>query len=510
MAIPAAQAVVADLLIRETGAARPLETPISAVFVGVDRVFKLRKAVRMPFLDFTTLAERERTARREFELNAPHAPGLYRAVRAIVRQANGALTLDGAPTSDRGGEPVDYAVEMAAVPEADFLPAIVERGELTGALLDRIADAVADYHAACPTVTRDLRSSLKSVADGNREAALAAGLPEPDVLAWHEAVTASLAARDRWFAGRQENAFVRRVHGDLHLGNLCLWSGGPVAFDALEFDEALAETDVAYDLAFLLMDLEQRAGRPAANRVLNRYVARTGDHALVGGLPAYLSLRAMVRAHVSWRRRETQEEARDYLTAAMSALAPSPVQVVAVGGLPGSGKSTFARAVAPSLGAAPGALIMRSDEIRKRRHGVRPEAPLTQSAYSPWESRLVFADLIIAVHETAAFGHNVIADATFLDPSDRAAIARAAPEGCPFTGIWLDAPPDVLEARIAARRNDASDANVAVLRTILASNPSIPHGSWTMLDAAAPDLAESGLDVLKAALAKRTASARAT
>src|SRR6201999_4509042 len=100
---------------------------------------------------------------------------------------------------------------------------------------------------------------------------------------------AGLRTLATWRKGRAAAGFVHRCHGDLHLGNLCLWQGSPVLFDALEFDEALSTIDVAYDLAFLLMDLEHRIGRAAANRVLNRYVARTGDADLVGGLPVFLS-----------------------------------------------------------------------------------------------------------------------------------------------------------------------------------------------------------------------------
>src|SRR6201999_2237459 len=121
------------------------------------------------------------------------------------------------------------------------------------------------------------------------------------VTAWRDAVLSALRVQAGWRDSRAAAGFVRRCHGDLHLGNLCLWQGKPVLFDALEFDEALATTDVAYDLAFLLMDLEHRLDRAAANRVLNRYVARTGDADLVNGLPVFLSMRAMVRAHVEAR-----------------------------------------------------------------------------------------------------------------------------------------------------------------------------------------------------------------
>jgi predicted kinase len=259
-----------------------------------------------------------------------------------------------------------------------------------------------------------------------------------------------------------------------------LWQGRPVPFDALEFDESLATIDLAYDLAFLLMDLDRRVDRATANRVMNRYVARTGDVALVRTLPAFLSIRAMVRAHVEARSGHASAW-QPYLQAAHDYLRPAPAMVVAVGGLPGSGKSTLARALAPGLGRAPGALILRSDEIRKRQHGAEPEQRLPQAAYSDAASKAVFTTLADGVRVAAAGGQCVVADATFIDPVHRRAVedaARAA--GVTFTGLWLDAPLPVLEHRIIARSGDASDATVAVLLAIARNNPGA--GSWHALD----------------------------
>src|SRR5262249_32785720 len=146
-------------------------------------------------------------------------------------------------------------------------------------------------------------------------------------------------------------------------------------------------------------------------------------------------------------------------------LQPARPIVVAVGGLPGAGKSTLARTLAPELGGAPGALVVRSDEIRKRQHGVAPEQRLSQEAYSEAASEAVFAAVAEAVGVVAAGGHAVVADATFVDPAQRALVEReAAAAGVGFVGLWLQAPLAVLEARITARQRDASDATVDVLR----------------------------------------------
>jgi hypothetical protein len=461
LAIPSEQAPTAALLRRLAGAAAT-ETPVSAVFQGTEEVWKLRKAVRLSFLDFTSLEMRRRMAEREFELNRRAAPGLYRGVAAIVRRGGGTPCLEGE------GEVVDWVVRMARLPANAFLERRLPGG-LDAVLLDGLGDAVAAWHAGATPVARDHLAAMRRAVEGNAEAALAAGLPREWVERSRAAMLEALGVRVAWLAGRAAGGFVRRGHGDLHLGNICLWQGRPVPFDALEFDEDLATIDVGYDLAFLLMDLDLRAGRAEANRVLNRYVARTGDVGLCGGLAPFLALRAVVRAHVEARAGHAAAAAR-YRDAAMGYLAPTVPVVVAIGGLPGVGKSTLARALAPGLGPAPGALVLRSDELRKRRHGVAPECPLPQAAYAETVSRAVLAELCQGVASAAAAGHAVVADATFLDAADRAAVARAAGEAH-FVGIWLRAPLGVLEARVVGRSGDASDADVAVLRRAAAADP---------------------------------------
>jgi aminoglycoside phosphotransferase family enzyme/predicted kinase len=477
VSIPPAQAETAALLQRLSGSA-PIETHISLVFPGADTVWKLKKAVRLPFLDFSDAAQRRHFALRELELNGPAAPGLYRDVVAVRRAPDGGLAL-----GDGAGAPIDWVLRMARVPAADFLDALAASGGLDAALLTQVADEVAAYHAGLPPLAGiDPVAAMARIAAGNADSAGSAGLPADAVAAWHDAMRRSLAAIAPWQLARAASGMVRRTHGDLHLGNLCLWQGRPVPFDALEFDEDLARTDLAYDLAFLLMDLDRRVGRPSANLVLNRYVARSGDAGLVAGLPPFLSMRAMVRAHVA-RRSFKHGEADAYLGAALAYLHPPPPVLVGIGGLQGTGKSTLARALAPALGAAPGALVLRSDEIRKRLCGAAPEDRLPPRAYTGTVGRRVFAALTEDARRAAAAGHAVIADATFLDPAHRAALAAAAlAAGVRFVGLWLHAPLPVLESRVAARQRDASDATVTVLHATHAAHPH-PPGDWTPIDA---------------------------
>jgi len=485
--VPAEQAEVAAYLARLAGAA-PIETHISAVFRGADTVWKLKKAVRLSFLDFSDRDARRHFTEREFALNAGAAPGLYRDVAAVIRRADGTLALVPAPADD--ATVVDWVLRMARVPDGQFLDEIAAQGALTEALQDELGDVVAAYHAGlAPLPGTDPATAMARVIDGNAEAARGAGLAGERVAAWQARVTGLLGQHAGTLRARAARGLVRRCHGDLHLGNLCRWGGKIVPFDALEFDEALASIDLGYDLAFLLMDLDQRAGRAAANRVMNRYLARTGDVEITRFLPMFLSCRALIKAHVVARsgagnitRSGAGGRAQTYLAAALAYLQSPAAAIIAIGGLPGTGKSSLARALAPGLGRAPGAVVLRSDEIRKRLHNAAPEQRLPPAAYTEAVSTEVFATLAEQACQIAAGGQAVIADATFLDPAHRRQIAVAARNaGVAFRGIWLTAPLPVLEQRIAARTADASDATVAVLHA--ARQRDTGDLTWTNIDA---------------------------
>ena len=476
--IPPQQAETAALLRRLAGAC-PQDTHISLVFVGSDTVWKLKKAVRLSFLDFSPLEARRHFTLRELQLNKLTAPAMYRDVVPIVRTADGTLAVGDSIGTEL--PVVDWVLRMAPIPRGNFLDAVADAGNLSPKLLDQLADAVARFHQSLvPDSRHPVVAAMRKVIDGNMDSALDAGLPERAVRTWQSRTMAALDRIAPWLEQRSRDGFVRRAHGDLHLANLCLWDGKPVLFDALEFDEAMATIDLGYDLAFLLMDLDLRVSRSKANHVLNRYVARTGDASLTRGLPMFLSLRAMVRAHVEAKRGRPAPASR-YLDASAAYLDTEPSVIVAIGGLPGSGKSTIARALAPELGNAPGALILRSDEVRKRQHGAPPEQQLPQAAYGGASSEAVFSWVFEAARRVASGGHAVIADATFVDPRHRTAIETAARSaGVPFIGLWLEAPMSVLEQRIASRQPNASDATLAVLRAVSSSDPHA--GNWLAID----------------------------
>jgi len=288
---------------------------------------------------------------------------------------------------------------------------------------------------------------------------------------------------------------VRACHVDLHLRNVVLLDGKPTLFDAIEFNDAIACIDVVYDLAFLLMDLEHRGLRPFANLVLNRYLQRRDEAEALALLPRFLSARAAVRAKVAASleavagkdgdKAARRTEALAYFEQAGRYLDPPPPHLVAVGGLSGTGKTTLARALAPDLGAAPGALHLRSDVLRKQLAGVDELERLPPEAYTAEASANVYAALATRARQALAAGQAVVLDAVFARPEEREtaeAVARQA--GAGFTGLWLEASPAVLKSRVSARSGDASDATAAVVEQQLTYDLGII--SWHTIAAGRP------------------------
>jgi aminoglycoside phosphotransferase family enzyme len=449
-----------------------VDTHISALFLAGDRVYKLKRAVRFPYLDFSSLALRRVACEAEVALNRRTAPTLYLGMVAVTRGADGRLALDGA------GEPIEWLVVMRRFDQDTLFDRMAERGALTASHMEQLAEAIARFHRAAE-IKRDVggAAGVKRATDGNARA-FAEAPPEVfdaariDRLV--EATRRALGAAAPVLNARARDGFVRHCHGDLHLRNICLVDGKPTLFDALEFDEDLATIDVLYDLAFLLMDLGYRELGALACVTFNRYLEETEDHGGLAALPLFLSSRAAIRAHVTASTVETAgpdkrdslaAAARRYLDLALDFLHPAPPRLVAVGGLSGTGKSTLARALAPFVGPFPGAVVLRSDVIRKELAGVDRLTKLGEEGYGAAMTRRVYDTLRDRARTILAAGHAVIADAVYARPEERSALrdaARAAGE--PFAGLWLEASAETLETRVAERAADASDATVAVLR----------------------------------------------
>ncbi|MGP1395269.1 MAG: AAA family ATPase [Inquilinaceae bacterium] len=490
-----------------------IDTHGAMVFLAGDRAYKLKRAVDYPYMDLSSLALREAACHAEIVLNRRTAPDLYLEARAIRRRPDGALEWDGE------GPAVDWVVVMRRFDQDGLFDRLAARGALTPDLVDALADEIAAFHEnASRHGDGGASAAMRWVAEDNvAELKESPALFAPDRVA--RLSQAGAAALDRVGPAldrRAAEGFVRRCHGDLHLRNVCLIDGRPIIFDCIEFNDALATIDVLYDLAFLLMDLDHAGLREMGNRALNRYLSRTGDYAGLAALPLFLSARAAVRAKVGASMAATAGEETDgalgrqaagYLDSAIAYLNPPPPFLIAVGGLSGTGKTEIARRLAPGTGAAPGAVILRSDVFRKRAFGVPETQRLDASAYRPEVTADIYGALETAAGEVLAAGHAAIADAVFADPAERAAIedvAKAA--GVPFVGIWLEAPEEVLKQRVGQRVGDASDADARVVARQAAYD--IGPLTWSRVDASpAPDrVAAAALEACRPILGRRAAA----
>ena len=476
-----------------------IDTHGAAVFLAGSDVYKVKRAVRFPFMDFSTLEKRHAACEAEIVVNRGNAPNLYLGVIPITRDGD-VLRLGG------DGQPIEWTVHLRRFDETATFDHLAAAGLLSAELIDKLAQAIVAAHRRAPlrdgrTATRILRRLLQETVDELSNAADV--FPPQQTAALGSALVVAFDQAEPLLLHRGVQAQVRRCHGDLHLGNLVLINGAPVLFDAIEFDEAIATSDILYDLAFLVMDLCERGLLAKANSLFNRYLASSDDEPLqikgLAALPLFLSLRAAIRAKViaallrlDSTKVNFQNEALAYFEAAIQFLQPAPPRLIAIGGLSGTGKSTLAAAIAPTLGRAPGALHLRSDVERKRLFAVAETARLPGDAYQPDVSAAVYERLNDLSDRALRAGQAVIVDATYQRPEDRDAIAAvAAHAGVPFCGLWLAAPVDVLMRRVKERRGDASDATAAIVAA--QAKEIIGAIAWHLLDA------NQTLDALKAA-----------
>ena len=506
---------------------RRITTHISELFLAGDRVVKLKRSVRFPYLDFSTPERRRVACEAEVAVNRRTAPDLYRGVVAVTREPDGALALGGK------GEPVDWLVDMRRFDDSLLFDRLAQGGRLTADILEDASAVVARFHAACEVVlgfggSRAMAENIDNYTASFAEAP-AGTFVTADVGRLIESSRHELTRVAPLLEQRRQQGRVRHGHGDLHLRNMVLIDGRPTLFDAIEFSPAIANVDVLFDTAFLLMDVDHRGLRAEANIVFNRYLdvaagegegqgegqgegVTPNDPEGLAALPLFLSERAAIRAHVTGAAAAAApagqagaliDEARDYLRRAIAYLSPPPPLLVAVGGLSGTGKTWLARQLAGDLGAAPGARLLRSDVLRKHLAGVDAFERLDASGYAPEMTERTFATLAEAAGRTLAAGHAVLADAVHAQAAQRQAIeAVASRHGVPFLGLWLEAPLDVRLARAGARGRDASDAGHEVIRRQSAYDTGAM--SWVRIDAGGT--VDRTLAAARFALAKALAS----
>ncbi|WP_257168558.1 bifunctional aminoglycoside phosphotransferase/ATP-binding protein [Bradyrhizobium sp. SRS-191] len=455
---------------------RRIDTHAASVFLFSDRALKVKRAIQLPFLDYSTLALRKAACEKELEINRPFAPDIYRRVVAITKAPNGTFAIDEA------GDPIEYAVEMRRFDDSQTLDHLAEHAQMNADLADHLAETIAASHQAAAKVTdsawidsvpRWIDASITSFEASRR-------FPAGEIAELHALCRSAFLRLKPLLERRAANGNVRRCHGDLHLANIVMIDGKPVLFDAIEFDDRIATIDVLYDLAFPLMDLLHFKLAVAANHLLNRYllVAEPEQTDGLAALPLFLAMRAAIRAQVFLAKLDrgaaehsdphlstTFEIAKSYFQLARRLIQPAAPMMVAVGGLSGTGKSALARALAPELAPIPGAIVLRSDVLRKQLFGVSPSERLPTTAYTPESSARVYHELMNQAAQVLAQGFTVIVDAVFAREAERQAIQQLANRlQVPFAGLFLVADLRVRQERIQRRVNDASDATAEVAR----------------------------------------------
>lgn len=467
---------------------RRIDTHGAAVFLDGSRALKIKRAVRFPFLDYSTLEKRKAACEEEIRINRPLAPQIYHRVVAITEEADGSVQVDGP------GRPIEYAVDMSRFDESRTLDHLAKAGPLDAKLASATADAIVASHDAATRAEGDAwLSAIPGLIDGNSHGLRAGShFDAGDIEKLGEASHAAFRRLRSLLAERGRHGFVRRCHGDLHLANIVLLDDRPVLFDAIEFDAQMATIDVLYDLAFTLMDLLRHDQPLAANIVLNRYLAASSADNLdaLSALPLFMSVRAAIRAQVALARLKPThsddpailDEARRYFDLAGMLIHPAAPRLIAVGGLSGTGKTVLANALAPLIAPPPGAVVVRSDIVRKQMFGVEDTHRLPPSAYTPEHAARVYDRLVQLAGRVLAQGHSAVIDGVFAREDEREAIAALARKcDVPLNGLFLVADLETRQMRIGSRRGDASDATQEV--AALQERYNIGHVGWATIDA---------------------------
>lgn len=472
-----------DVYPHAVDAIQEIQTHISTVLLTGEYAYKIKKPLDLGFLNFASLSDRKRYCEEELRLNRRLAPQLYLDVVAFTGSPD-------TPGFDGEGEAFEYAVKMKQFDQDGLLDRVLARGELTLAHMDEIADRVTRFH-------NDAAVADDSMPFGTAEAVyapMAQNFEQLAPLITDPEQQAQLKRLESWSAARYEElkplltarkqaGHIRECHGDMHLGNMAFIDGDIAIFDGIEFNDYFRWIDVMSEIAFLVMDLDDRGAHEHARHVLNRYLERSGDYEGLRLLRFYQVYRAMVRAKVSSirlsqggladnEREQILEAYQGYADLAEHYTTLHNPAIAITCGVSGAGKSTVSQVMVDQLGA----IRVRSDIERKRLFDLPPEADsksgMNTGIYTHEASTRTYARLLTLSRIIAQSGYLAIADATFLKEAQRAPFAALAEElDCPFQVLDITANEDELRRRISARAqagNDASEASLDVLEQQLA------------------------------------------
>jgi uncharacterized protein len=461
----------------EVDSVRTLETHISYVLLTGRYAYKIKKAVDLGFVDYRTLTDRRRYCEEEVRLNHRLAPDIYLDVVPISGPA-------AAPVVGGSGPAIEYAVKMREFSQDALLSHMLGRGKLTTSHIDALADRVATFHGAIEVAGADgpfgrpdevHRFALDNFAELHDHVDKESGRAALDAL--RQWTNREYHERRHQFQARRRQGFVRECHGDLHLNNIALVDDHITVFDCIEFNDHMRWGDVMGEVAFVVMDLEDRKRPDLAFRFLNGYLEHTGDYSGLAVLRFFLVYRAMVRAKVTWFRaaqlpsgQQKAEAIAEYLgyvkLAERFAQPPKPA-IVLMHGLSGSGKTTCSQTLVEAIGG----VRMRSDVERKRLHGLlartHGRSAIDSGLYTSAATRQTYEHMYALARQIAAAGYVAIVDAASLKRWQRDMFRDLGSElGIPFVIFSVTASDATLRERVATRaaaRKDASDADTEVL-----------------------------------------------
>jgi aminoglycoside phosphotransferase family enzyme/predicted kinase len=502
--VPARRQIAERLLDPSRPGVESVETHVSTIVFDGDLVHKRKKPVRFAFIDLSTPEKREQTCHREIELNRRFSPDVYLGVEDVVNDA---------------GEVVDHAVLMRRMPADRRLAVLVRRHVDVSDCLRAVARIIAVSHAeaarseeissvATPETLRELwAQNLREMAPfvpHLLDSAIVADIGE--------LARRYLDGRATLLRDRVERGLVVDGHGDLMAEDIFCLDDGPRVLDGLEFDARLRWGDVLYDVGFLAMDLERLGHLELALAFLSWYREFSAETHPSSLEHHYVAYRALVRAKISCLKGGVVDvvEAQAYLAQCRRHLLDARVQLVVVGGLPGTGKTTLAAALGDELGWT----VLRSDEMRKELAGLDPltHAPAAygKGLYSPESTELTYDALLSRVRELVARGESVVIDASFSRSLWRTAAAAVAVDTfSDLTELCCVLPLDVAAARLARRQaegGDASDATPAVAAEMAEEFDAWPNAAT--IDTLPPleDVLPAVVDRIRAPHRRRTTS----
>lgn len=452
-----------------------IETHISWVILAGPYAYKIKKSINLGFLDFSTLEKRRFYCNEELRLNKRLAPTVYLSVLPITGTVEH-------PQWAGEGDAIEYAIKMQAFPQQAQLDRVLANNALQSRHIDMLARHIANFHEKTDVAHVDsiygepeliyqpVEENFSQIREHVKNVNALDSISELE--RWSKA---NFHAMQSFFSQRKAAGFIRECHGDMHLRNIAWVDDAPLLFDCIEFSPSLRWIDVMSDVAFLVMDLQDRKQPELAQRFLNNYLEYTGDYAAMSVLRFYQVYRALVRAKIDAIRAdqagispkeqaEAEKDFFEYLNLALNYIRPAKPQLIITRGMSASGKSTVSQSFLQQLGA----IRIRSDVERKRLFGLKPEddgqAAVGKGIYSPEATRMTYRKLEELAAQILDAGYSVIVDAVFLHHLEREQFRKLAEiKHTPFVILECIADAETLRQRIVQRKNDVSDADLKVL-----------------------------------------------